>query len=113
MDGSEGIRYGRREDGFAGDVTRRPQVGFLRELDEQIAELGGEVAPEPFRDGAIGVTMFDVPSSQDGAVTVLIPQEKLQQAPSQSLVRIVSKDDRCYLGIVTAGPFAEPDSLKG
>ena len=33
--------------------------------------------------------------------------------PAQSLLRIESRqDDRTYLGIVTAGPFAEPDGLR-
>ena len=63
--------------------------------------------------GAIGRTMFDTSGSQDMTITVLLSQERVQLAPSQSLVRIVSKPDgRKYLGIVDAGPFAEPDSLR-
>jgi uncharacterized protein len=64
---------------------------------------------------AIGTTMFDLPGSEDQTVTVLLPSNRAQDAPSQSLVRIKSRqggDGRNYLGIVTAGPFAEPDSLK-
>ena len=60
--------------------------------------------------------MFDLPGSQDNTVTVLLSQSKAQAAPSQGLVRIKSRtggDGRKYLGIVTAGPFAEPDSLRG
>ncbi len=63
-------------------------------------------------DGAIGRTMFDVAGSTDLGLTVLLAQERVQLAPSQSLVRIVSRlDGRRYLGMVSAGPFAEPDSL--
>jgi DNA helicase HerA-like ATPase len=57
--------------------------------------------------------MFDLPGSDDLTVTVLLGREHLQDAPSQSLVRIQSrKDERKYLGVVTAGPFAEPDGLR-
>src|SRR5256885_8109389 len=57
--------------------------------------------------------MFDLPSSADGTLTVLRPREDIQSAPSQALVRITSADGKRYLGIVTAGPFAAPDSLRG
>src|SRR5262245_4469103 len=59
--------------------------------------------------------MFYQPGSEDNSVTVLLPQESAQMAPSQTLVRIRSRkggDGRQYLGMVTAGPFAEPDSLR-
>ncbi len=81
-----------------------------RRLAEDIAAAGGET---PERDDAIGLTMFDMPGSEDGTLTVLLGRERAQQAPAQSLVRIESRaDGRRYLGVVTAGPFAEPDSLK-
>jgi hypothetical protein len=99
---------------FLRDSVRRPPSDMLRSLDEDIAASGGEVRPEPGWEGAIGATMFDLPGSEDGTVTVLLPQEHLHLAPSQSLLRIESHiDGRGYLGIVTAGPFAEPDSLRG
>jgi DNA helicase HerA-like ATPase len=64
-------------------------------------------------EGVVGRTMFDLPGSEDLSVTVLLAQEQVQQAPSQALVRIVSRPDgRRYLGVVSAGPFAEPDSLR-
>ncbi len=73
---------------------------------------------EPFTvlegsDTAVGRTMFDLPGSEDQTVVVLLPQERLQELPSQSLVRITSREGRRYLGIVVAGPFAEPDGLRG
>src|SRR5262249_39076938 len=64
------------------------------------------------RAGSIGATMFDLPTSEDHSVTVLLPREHTQAAASQSLVRIKSRDGRNYLGVVTAGPFAEPDTLR-
>src|SRR4051812_26076837 len=84
-------------------------------LDDDIASIGGPIVPDPELQGAIGTTMFDVPGSEDNTVTVLLPRQSTQTAPSQSLVRIRSRkggDGKSYLGIVTAGPFAEPDSLR-
>src|SRR5713226_7679068 len=60
--------------------------------------------------------MFDLPGSQDNTVTVVLPQQAAQLAASQALVQIKSRkkgDGRIYIGMVTAGPFAEPDSLRG
>jgi len=83
-------------------------------LDDEIAAAGGPVAPDPRDAGAVGRTMFDLPGSTDLTLTVLLPNDHLHAAPAQSLVRILSKrDGRTYLGVVTAGPFAEPDGLKG
>jgi uncharacterized protein len=68
----------------------------------------------PENEGAVGVTMFDMPGSEDGTVTVLLGRESVQMAPAQALGRIESRGDgRRYLGVVTAGPFAQPDSLRG
>ena len=82
-----------------------------RRIEEDVAAAGGPVAPP---DGAVGVTMFDLPGSEDNTITVLLGRDNVQLAPAQSLVRIESHpDNRRYLGAVTAGPFAEPDSLRG
>jgi uncharacterized protein len=83
-----------------------------RRLQEDAARAGAPAAPaEP---GEIGRTMFDLPGSQDNTVTVLLGKDSAQASPAQALVRIVSRPDgRRYLGVVTAGPFAEPDSLRG
>jgi len=89
------------------------RADLLQRLDADIARSGGELQPDPLMAGSIGATMFDLPNSEDGTLTVLLPKEHLQQAPSQALVRISSRDGRTYLGIVTQGPFAEPDSLRG
>jgi len=84
-------------------------------LDEDIRQVSAESDADPNRIGSIGATMFDLPSSEDNTITVLLSREHAQSAPSQGLVRIKSRQDgdgRQYLGIVTAGPFAEPDSLR-
>lgn len=95
------------------EAAAAPMRPLLQSLDADIGAAGGALAPDAAADGAIGVTMFDLPGSQDGSVTVLLPRENTQRAPSQALLRIKSPDERRYIGIVTAGPFAEPDSLRG
>jgi DNA helicase HerA-like ATPase len=90
----------------------RPPEDLLRQVQADVSRAGGELAADPDREGAIGATMFDLPGSEDDSVTVLLPREHAQKAPSQSLVRIRSHDGRKYLGIVAAGPFAEPDTLR-
>jgi DNA helicase HerA-like ATPase len=68
--------------------------------------------PEAYR-GSLGRTMFDTPGAKDNTITVLLPTDAVQQVPAQSLVRVNSHPDgRTYLGIVVAGPFAEPDGLR-
>ncbi|MBN9121010.1 MAG: ATP-binding protein [Planctomycetes bacterium] len=84
-----------------------------QQLEAEIGLAGGPKLPHPDDEGSVGVTMFDLPGSSDLTVTVLLGREHLQRAPSQALVRIKSrKDERNYLGVVTAGPFAEPDGLR-
>ena len=100
-------------DGGGLDQMLAPPEDFLQRLDADISGSGGEILEDPGAAGAIGVTMFDVPSSEDGSLTVLLPRESIPLAPSQALLRINSGDKRSYLGIVSAGPFAEPDSLRG
>ena len=89
--------------------------GTLKEqLAADSAKAGGPVRQRPDEAGCVGKTLFDVPGSSDLAVTVVVSNAHLQDAPSQSLVRIKSRvDGRSYLGVVTAGPFAEPDGLRG
>ena len=98
-------------------VSAAQALPSVRErLTAEIEAAGGEIAQDPELEGSIGTTMFDLPGSEDNTITVVLPQEKAQSAPSQALVRIKSRrtgDGRNYLGIVKAGPFAEPDSLRG
>lgn len=99
--------------GGSGDGIGAPPKDFLQRLGDDIDSSGGELMPDPKREGSIGATMFDLPNSEDGTLTVLLPKENLQRAPSQALLRIKSLDERSYLGVVAEGPFAEPDSLRG
>lgn len=82
---------------------------------DRIADLRALPAwqePDAYR-GSVGRTMFDTPGAKDNTITVLLPTDAVQQVPAQSLVRIDSHPDgRRYLGIVVAGPFAEPDGLR-
>jgi hypothetical protein len=90
-----------------------PQEVF-EQLDQDILQAGGEWSEPPEYKDAIGRTMFDLPTSEDNTLTVLLAKEDIHEAPSQALVRIHSvSDDRRYLGIVVKGPFAEPDGLRG
>lgn len=98
-----------------GEIFGRPPADLQERLEADIAVAGGEEVPDPALEGAIGATMFDQPGSEDNSVTVLLPKDKVKLAASQSLVRIKSRrggDGRSYLGVVSAGPFAEPDSLR-
>src|SRR4051812_13664195 len=97
------------------EMIARPPADLADRLHKDIADWGQEVLPDPAMEGAVGATMFDLPGSEDHSVTVLLSQEMAQQAPSQALVRIRCRsggDGRSYLGMVTTGPFAEPDSLR-
>lgn len=93
-------------------------IGIEATREEAAQEFARELAlvkpkqPDPRADGSVGVTMFDLPGSSDLGVTVLLGRDQVQAAPSQSLLRIKSTDKRTYLGVVTAGPFAEPDGLR-
>lgn len=74
---------------------------------------GGELKEDSNYEGAVGRNMFDLPSSKDNQVSVVIPLEYVNKIPIQSLIRIKSiQDSRIYQGIVIAGPFYEPDNLR-
>lgn len=84
----------------------------LQTIGEQIEAAGGEWQEPPEYAGSMARTMFDSPSSDDGSVTTLMGPDKIEVLPRQALVRIKSDDGRAYLGVVVAGPFAEPDGLR-
>ncbi len=95
------------------EVLPLPREVF-EQIDQDSIQAGGDWNEPPEYDGAIGRTMFDLPTSEDNTVTVLLSKEDIHEAPSQALVRIRSvPDNRKYLGIVVKGPFAEPDGLRG
>jgi hypothetical protein len=88
------------------------------QLEEDIAASGGAwTEPEEYQ-GSIGRTMYDLPSSADGSLTVLTPPDNIGKVPAQALLRVKSRpktgggDGRQYLGVVVQGPFAEPDGLR-
>jgi DNA helicase HerA-like ATPase len=101
---------GRREQNDAIQPVPEP---VLADINSEIAAAGGELKQPPEYQGSLGRTMFDMPSSDDGTITVLLPRLHLEDLPRQSLVRVKSTDKRAYLGVVVRGPFAEPDGLRG
>lgn len=105
----ERIERGGDDDGIA----RAFPAEALTALAADAARVGGAwEEPEEYR-GSVGRTMYDSPASVDQSVTVLLPREHLHDVPSQSIVRILSMPDRrTYLGVVTRGPYAEPDGLR-
>jgi DNA helicase HerA-like ATPase len=97
------------------ESTHPPRPDDSPDAPDRLGELRSLPSweePEAYR-GSLGRTMFDTPGAKDNTVTVLLPTDAVQQVPAQSLIRIASHPDgRCYLGIVVAGPFAEPDGLR-
>ncbi len=90
-------------------VQEVPDDALLREMDGLEA-----FTPPQHAEGIVGWTMFDTPSARDDTVVALLPKDKIGKVPNRGLVRIESEGDgRTYLGIVQAGPFAEPDGLRG
>lgn len=93
-------------------VLAAPDAAFAA-LEEDGKRAGGAWAAPPGHEGSIARTMFDMPSSKDGTVTILLPPENIDGLPGQALVRIESLPDaRTYLGAIVEGPFAEPDGLR-
>ncbi len=97
------------------DELAQPLPEEVLEQIEQDSASAGVEWNEPLEyKGAVGRSMFDLPSSEDNTITVLLAKDDIHKAPSQALVRIRSvHDNRKYLGIVVKGPFAEPDGLRG
>jgi DNA helicase HerA-like ATPase len=99
-------------------VASRMPEDFSDRLEEEFDLAGDEWREDEAFIGAIGRTMYDLPTSKDNTVTVLLSAENLDKLPSQSLVRIKSRskerggDGRQYIGAVAQGPFAEPDGLR-
>lgn len=88
-----------------------------RKIEQTGNDNGGPFAePEAYR-GSVARTMFDRPGSEDGTVTVLVPEHNTGAVTREAYVRIPSINPRSqkvegeYLGVVASGPFAEPDAL--
>ncbi len=126
-----------RRDLRSGSSKPVPDAALLG-LEATIEVVGGPWQESAEFAGAIGRTTFDLPSSQDNLVTVVLAKEHVTQGTlgSQSIVRIRSgippselitvnephsqnnpkskiQNPKSYLGVVVAGPFAEPDGLRG
>ena len=99
------------KDNFDDQLPAVPAEAFDA-IDTDCQAAGGEFNPLEVAAGSIGRTMFDSHHSEDGTVTILLPQESLDAIFNQSLVSIKSRDDREYLGQIVSGPFAEPDGLR-
>lgn len=100
--------------------TFKPRVISNRAVDaftQAAGAIGGAYTPMPETDGAVAYTHFDGPSSEDQSLVVLMTKEAMDLLPLQTLVRIKSLTDtgeveRTFLGVVVAGPFAEPDGFR-
>lgn len=95
------------------DTVMKPPDDTVAKLEREAQEHSGPYEFPPEDVGSIGRTMFDMPSSKDGTVTVLMPANSIADLPGQSLVKIKSAPDkRTYIGAVVEGPFTEPDGLR-
>jgi uncharacterized protein len=99
--------------------TDSPTAQFDFEgLDKEILLAGGEKPEDPNCKNADGMTMFDMPNSEDNLITVLLPKKNIRNIGAHSMVKIGSRskenggDGRVYRGIVVAGPFHEPDGIR-
>lgn len=101
----------------ANDKALQPDLFTL--INDEIVMNGGEWRDDENCIGAIGMTMFDLPNSEDNLITVLIPKKHIREIGAHSIVEIRSRtkendgDGRIYRGIVVAGPFHEPDGIRG
>lgn len=101
--------------GNASSITKSNGApDYDRVPDDVSAELDGldDVTLEEIDENCLGWTTFDSQGSKDGTVSVLLPRERLDDLPAQSLVTIGSPDKRNYLAACVAGPFSEPDGLR-
>ena len=65
----------------------------LDAIEEDSIAAGGEwQVPEEFA-GSVGTTMFDMPNSKDGTVTVLLPQSNIEEFEDEEAKRMVREYD--------------------
>ena len=106
---SPGARGEDNSQTFHPDATPTTALDAIDEIAK--AAGGAYMQPEEFT-GSVGRTMFDVPSSSDGTITVVMQKNKIDQVPMQTMLRIKSPEGRTYIAVVTSGPFAEPDGMR-
>lgn len=80
-------------------------------VGEELAQLE-DITLDEIPENCLGWTTFDSPTSKDARVSVLLPRDRLERMPTQSLVTVESQDGRTYLASCVEGPFCEPDGLK-
>lgn len=94
------------------------QIDLFETLSKEIEKNGGEWTEDINCKGSHGMTMFDMPNSQDNLLTVLLPKKSIRSVGAHSMVEIRSRskenggDGRIYRGIVVSGPFHEPDGIR-
>lgn len=88
------------------------------EIERTANDNGGAYEePEAYK-GSVARTMFDRPGSEDGTVIALVPELNIGRVSREAYVRIPSIDPRTgqqeaeYMGVISSGPFAEPDALS-
>ena len=79
--------------------------------------VGGPYEVPVGSKGCVAYTHFDSPGAENNLVTILLDKTGVERLPMQPLVRVRSQADvqnkaRDYLGVIVAGPFAEPDGLR-
>ena len=101
------------------ETNRQTQKTALHEIiDKEILNNGGEWSTDTNCEGADGMTMFDLPNSQDNLISVLLPMNNIRNIGAHSIVEIRSRskanggDGKIYRGIVVAGPFHDPDGIR-
>lgn len=88
------------------------------EIEKTANDNGGAYEEPGAYQGSIARTMFDKPGAEDGTVVALIPEVNIAHVCRESYVRIPSIDPRSgtqeaeYIGVISSGPFAEPDALS-
>jgi hypothetical protein len=88
-------------------------ANVVEQLKRVAEQNGGPFLLPPEYDGAFGRTLYDLPSSEDGTITVVMPKEEIDNITSQALVRVLSyPDKRKYVGFVASGPFSDPDGIR-
>lgn len=88
-------------------------AGVVEELKRVAEQNGGSFTLPPEYQGSFGRTLHDLPSSEDGTITVVMAREEIDKITSQALVRVVSyPDKRKYVGFVASGPFSDPDGIR-
>ena len=81
------------------DVVRRtpdevPQHSVQLVPDEYLEPVDDLWEEKEEDRDSVGRTMFDAPGAKDNTVTVLLPKERVDQVPAQSLVQIASREDQ-------------------